>query len=112
MSYADHTDIEAARYLTTSANKQYSPTQVTAIEKIIENVHGEIVEIIGDGVAVTAGLKNIEIQGSLRGIWNAENPDKEPLEYLSPLMIEKLKSYITTDAVKESSSEIYAKETN
>lgn len=112
-NYITHTDIQYAKYLTASANKIYGDDQQTAITAIITDVHGELVEIIGSEPAVTAGLKNIEKQGVLRAIWNAENPDKEPLEYFTEFQIAKIKKeYSTPDAAKESNSEIYAKATN
>jgi hypothetical protein len=112
-NYITHTDIQYAKFLTASSNKAYGADQQTALLEIITDVHGELVEIIGSEPAVTKGLKNIEKQGVLRAIWNAENPEKEPLEYFTEFQIIKIKEkYATPDAEKEPNSEVYAKETN
>lgn len=109
-NYVTALEVVQTKRLTAAAAKDFSDDQDTAIEKLITMVHGMIIEIAGEELASTEGLKLIENQAVQRWIWNQENPEKDPKDIFTDKMIEGIVSAKLRSSTAE--DEIYAKETH
>jgi len=106
-NYITHADVEQALYLTAATSKQFSSDQTTAIENIITKIHGRIVEILGSEPTSTEGLKQIELEATLRQIWNSQNPEQPPIPIFTKDMIEALNSMRSADENEDSEETFY-----
>lgn len=110
-NYIDHSDIEKGRYGTVAAAKQFSTDQATAIDANITQIHGLIIEIAGEELTSTEGLKFIEGEAYRRWHWNIENAKEKPIEIITQNMKDSiLAAKKRAEATVE--TEIYCMETH